>query len=75
MSTHAEDRQDDTETMHAASREIKHLMEVKAVMLEAMEAARKFLVRTHEYQGGFMEAEDAVNSLDHAIKLANGESQ
>lgn len=84
QSTHAENRQNETETMHAASREINHLLEVKAVMLEALEALLQLttdgiLVRDtrndHDPAWAIkqMPLVMALKKADEAIKLAKGE--
>jgi hypothetical protein len=72
--SHAEDRQAETENMHAASREINHLLEVKAVMLEALEYADS---RPCNCQSLTDDAWHSANcykpKIQAAIRLAKGE--
>jgi hypothetical protein len=75
MNIHAEDRQNETENMHAASREINHLLEVKAVMLEALDGLIQS-ISTREDKFGERFHADILHACavgEAAIRLAKGE--
>jgi hypothetical protein len=76
MSAHAENRQNETETMHAASREINHLLEVKAVMLQALEEIHRLATIELNGTGRMYYATnraDIAATSSRAIRLAKGE--